>query len=150
MEDMRLVVKAINLAKSRRINQAEFARQIGVDPSRLSEWKKDQGKPSIDIALRMARTLGVSLDYLADDAQDEPPATSEISEWERAVLDLIHALGLDRQEALRRLVTPPATPTQHIDPHQVIDPRLLPQPGPMIPPGAPSYKPETPRKKQPG
>lgn len=133
-----------------RYSQTKVAEAISVSQSLVSLWTKGKGVPDLHEAAKLAEFFGVELSYLANDAQDDPPATSEISEWERAVLDLIHALGIDRQEALRRLITPPATPTQYVDPRQVIDPRPLPQPGPMIPPGAPSSTPETPRKKQPG
>lgn len=129
-----------------RYSQTRVAEAINVSQSLVSLWTKGKGVPDLHEAAKLAEFFGVELNYLANDAQDDPPATSGISEWERAVLDLIHALGIDRQEALRRLVTP----TQHIDPRQVIDPRPLPPAGPMIPPGAPSYTPETPRKKQPG
>lgn len=133
-----------------RYSQTKVAEAIDVSQSLVSLWTLGKGVPDLHEAAKLAEFLGVDLSYLANDAQDEPPATSEISEWERAVLDLIHALGLDRQEALRRLVTPTSTPTQHVDPRQVIDPKLLPPAGPSVPPGAPSNTPGMPRKKQPG
>lgn len=138
------------LMKRHRYSQQDVADRVDVSQSLVSLWTKGDRVPDLPTAAKLAKLFDVGLAYLADDAQDEPPAMSEISEWERAVLDLIHALGIDRQEALRRLVTAPATPTQYVDPARVLDPRPLPQPGPLIPPGAPSYKPETPRKKQPG
>lgn len=105
MENMKLVDKAIKLAQHRRIKQGELARMIGVDPARLSEWKKDVGKPSIDHAFRMARLLDVPLDYLADDSLDEPVPVG-LSEAERLVLGLVRSMGLD--EAHRRLASSPA------------------------------------------
>ena len=46
---------------------------------------------AVSAALRMARVLGVTLDYLADDDQDEPPA--KMDEWEEKLLEAARELG---------------------------------------------------------
>lgn len=103
MDAMKLVDKALRMAKEKRINQAELARLIGVPPSRVSEWKNDEGKPSVDHALRMAKVVGTTLDYLADDELDEPPAPSSLEPDEQFILQLFRDLRLSRDEAARRL-----------------------------------------------
>jgi transcriptional regulator with XRE-family HTH domain len=82
-----------------------MSRRTGISQSSLSEAIAGKRKLKLDQALKVARALGVSLDYLADDAQDEPPRP--LSRDEEAVLDLFHALGLSRAEALRRLASQP-------------------------------------------
>jgi transcriptional regulator with XRE-family HTH domain len=54
---------------------AEIARRAGVPPQRISDWKDANQKrqPTITQAVSLARALGVSVDYLLDDTQDEPP-----------------------------------------------------------------------------
>lgn len=51
----------------------------------------------------MARVLGVTLDYLADDDQDEPPA--KMDEWEAKLLEAARELG--PKLAWRRLLGAP-------------------------------------------
>lgn len=100
------------LLKSRGIKQAAFERAAILSENRISKWKNGQGEPSASESLRMARILGVSVEWLIDD-EKAYPAPQESVEWERSVLDLIQALGLDKQEALRRLagvVSPPDAP----------------------------------------
>jgi transcriptional regulator with XRE-family HTH domain len=125
MDRMRLVDKVLKLAKDKRITQAQLATMIGAHPSRLSEWKNDEGKPSIAQALRMARVLDVSLDYLADDSMDEPPVRQELPEDEKALLRLYRALkpALGEDEAMRRLAG------QSADGREA--PRSLPRVGPL-------------------
>jgi transcriptional regulator with XRE-family HTH domain len=119
----------------------------------MSNWFKGKHKPDLESAMKIARALGVPLDYLADDAQDEPPA-SEFSEWEVAVVDFIRLMGLDKGEAIRRLATAPPVPARRVaDPEPLSDEQLArkyPPAGPYIPPGAPEWPPAMPRKKRPG
>lgn len=82
-------------------NQSEMSRRTGIAQSALSEASSGKRRLYVDQAFLIARVLGVPLDFLADDAQDEPPAELSADEW--AVLDLYRAIGLNRQEALRRL-----------------------------------------------
>ncbi|WP_237722884.1 helix-turn-helix domain-containing protein [Singulisphaera acidiphila] len=139
---MEFSAKLKKLMKQQRYSQTDVAVQVEVSQSLVSLWTKGERVPDLRVSAKLARLFGVDLDYLADDAQDEPPA-SEFTEWERAVIDLIHALGLEKSEALRRLATPAAAGIS-------VDPKPFPPAGPSIPSGAPAYQPERPRKKQPG
>lgn len=94
-------------------------------PSRFSKWKHGTGKPTISHAFQIARSLGVSLDDLADETKELPTTdhqpmfrrdaileemkrrTLDIAKtigWERAarILDIARVIGPD--EAVRRLV----------------------------------------------
>jgi len=46
------------------LSQAELAKRIMVDTSLLSRWEKGIRSPSLDQQLTLARTLGITLDYL--------------------------------------------------------------------------------------
>jgi transcriptional regulator with XRE-family HTH domain len=101
-----------------RLSQEELAERVGVAQSTLGRWEAGTGEPKLRQALALARALGVSLDYLADDALDEPPpATEERSEADAIILRL--AKGVGYEQAAERLqitqkppfaVPPPDTP----------------------------------------
>jgi len=48
------------------LSQAELAKRIGVDTSLLSRWEKGGRTPSLNQQLTIARTLGITLDYLVN------------------------------------------------------------------------------------
>jgi transcriptional regulator with XRE-family HTH domain len=119
---MDAMAKIEKLLGAKRWKQNAFEKAAVLAENRISKWKDGQGEPTLRQAYRMARLLGVPLDYLADDALQEP-SSSGLTDDERAILDLFRALGLDRAEGLRRLATPaapggqmasgPAPPSSH-------------------------------------
>jgi transcriptional regulator with XRE-family HTH domain len=145
---MEMWTKVEQLVKAKGLNWARLAKIIGEHESRISKWRHGDGEVNRHQLLRIARTLDVSADYLADDAQEEPPAPAAIADWERTVIELIKALRLDAGEAMRRLAAGGASPIR--DDRPAIDPRTLPPPGPRVLPGAIADKPGTLRKKRQG
>lgn len=107
-----MVDKIVMLAEARGWDQGELESRAGLARGRISKWKADQGEPSAKQALRMARLLNVSMEYLADDDLDEPAPVPSIAlaADERAIIDLYHDLELDKREAVKRLATPLTTP----------------------------------------
>src|SRR5215210_8993235 len=104
MERMgRLVDKALAIADRRGIRAADIARSAGVSPARITEWKKGEGGPTLKVALRIARFLGTSLDYLADDECEEPPPWVAATIAESRAIELVRSLGLDVQDVIRGL-----------------------------------------------
>lgn len=73
--------------------------------SRISQWaNSDDWQPDLDQAFRLARFLGVPLDYLADDSIDEMPEP-DVSREEMSILEIVRDLGI--QEARKRLLKAP-------------------------------------------
>ena len=101
--------------KRRGLSQADLSRATGIRESRLTQLGHANGKLRLPEALRIARVLGVSLDYLADPELTEPP--ERFSADELSVLRMVRTVGMD--EALRRLMR---VPGQH-------DVALIEQPG---------------------
>ena len=107
---MRLKEKLAHLQELSGLKGTEIARRSGVPASRWSEWKdaEKNRQPSLYQASAVAKVFSaalgipVPLDYLADDAADEPPPPP-FTEDERRVVELMRALRLDRDTALRRL-----------------------------------------------
>lgn len=100
---MKLADKLNRLLRESTTGVTEVARRANVSKSSLYRWLNGASYPPVDEALRLARVLGVPLDYLADDELDEcpAPATAEITEDERAILEVFRAMGLSRTEAVQ-------------------------------------------------
>jgi transcriptional regulator with XRE-family HTH domain len=92
---MELKIKLKNLMNSRGLNGQKLARLSQVSDSEISRILQGKSRPGLDNALRLARALGVSLDYLADDQLDsEPPEPADsLSLEERKVLGIIQKVG---------------------------------------------------------
>lgn len=85
-------------------SQSAIAREIGIAQSTISAMTRGERRPYLDQAFKLARALGVTVDYLIDDAQEEPaPAEPSVSDDERYVVRTIRALNLSFEEAVRRL-----------------------------------------------
>ncbi len=76
-------------------SQRDLTQHVGgVSVSAVSAWENG-AIPAMDAALRTARALGVSLDFLADDTQDAPPSAEE-NPRHRQVLEIVERIGPDR------------------------------------------------------
>jgi transcriptional regulator with XRE-family HTH domain len=98
-------------------NQQRLARASGVSDSEVSRILAGKSQPGLENALKLARAVGVSLDYLADDSMDSDPKRAEpLDPWVSESLELVRELGvrdalqllmavrtIGREVALRRL-----------------------------------------------
>lgn len=57
--------------KKKKVSQDELAKTIGVHAPVIGRYERNEVKPSIEVATKMAEVLGVSLDYLAGLAEYE-------------------------------------------------------------------------------
>ncbi len=80
------------------LNGQKLAQRSKVSDSEISRILSGQSTPGLENAFRLARAVGVSVDYLADDALEaDPLVTSDpLSTDERRALDLIDQIGLTR------------------------------------------------------
>jgi transcriptional regulator with XRE-family HTH domain len=80
------------------LNGQKLARISQVSDSEISRILAGKSRPGLENAFRLARAVGISLDFLADDTltvdplQDADPLTPE----QREVLDLAHGIGRSR------------------------------------------------------
>lgn len=56
--------KIIELRKMRGLSQTELGKKVGVHKNVLGKYERDEVKPSIEVAVQLAKILNVSLDYL--------------------------------------------------------------------------------------
>src|SRR6476469_9977313 len=77
------------------LNGQKLARLSQVSDSEISRILQGKSRPGLDHALRLARAVGVSLDYLADDEIEVEPAAPDdrLSPEERKILNFVAKLG---------------------------------------------------------
>lgn len=57
------------------LGQAEYSERAGVKRSQLSNWESGQQRVSVDGALALRRTYGLSLDFIYEGISDALPMT---------------------------------------------------------------------------
>ena len=77
------------------LNGQKLARSSQVSDSEISRILQGKSRPGLDNAFRLAKAVGVTLDYLADDSLDvEPPGPEDhLSSDERRVPPLAQKIG---------------------------------------------------------
>lgn len=129
------------------LNGQKLAQRSSVSDSEISRILSGQSTPGLENAFRLARAVGVSLDFLADDVLETDPlrASDPITPEERSLLDLGHRVGLARgilllenisfigyEMAMQRLLS--ARPVIEIDPSEESRPApALPSHGNALP-----------------
>lgn len=127
-------------------NQSKLMRLTGIAQSSISQMTKGGRKPSMEQAFALARALGIPLDYLADDSQDEPPEKA-LSEDERIALDYYRSareLEGSPSNVLKVLarMADEGVSSKGRTPYQVVRERALSLEQLGFPPEDPSAKPE--------
>ena len=104
MDSMRFPEKLADYCERTRMSQRDLADAVGgVSRTKVNAWLAGKTLPDIEEALRLARLIGVSVDFLADDKLDAPPSPP-MTDDEVYILTLIRDLGMGRQEAVKRIV----------------------------------------------
>jgi len=77
------------------LNGQKLARLSKVSDSEISRILQGKSRPGLDNAFRLAKSVNVTLDYLADDSADvEPPQPGEsLSPEERKLLEVAQKIG---------------------------------------------------------
>ena len=52
-----------NFLTENQLTQTDFAKQVGVKPSQVSEWLKEKAKPSYDLLKQICLAFNISADY---------------------------------------------------------------------------------------
>ncbi len=132
------------------LNGQKLAQRSSVSDSEISRILSGQSTPGLENAFRLARAVGVSLDFLADDVLEADPlqARDPISPEERRLLDLGQRLGLTRgiilleninfigyESAMQRLLTAkPVIEIEVAEEARPVPPSLPPMPNTLAAP----------------
>jgi len=92
---MTLKDKLHMLMARNRVNGQKLARQSQVSDSEISRILQGKSRPGLDNAFKLAKALGVSLDFLADDNLDVDPAQAAETRLpdEQKLLIAAHKIG---------------------------------------------------------
>jgi transcriptional regulator with XRE-family HTH domain len=122
---MRFAEKLYKQMLLKGLNQQKLAQLSSVSDSEVSRILNGKSNPSLEYAFRLARALGLSLDYLADDELEDShrAGSDERSNTNDEILELSRELGarqsrriletandLGYQVAIRRLLGSEAKP----------------------------------------
>jgi transcriptional regulator with XRE-family HTH domain len=94
---MKLQDKLQMLMARNNLNGQRLARLSFVSDSEISRILQGKSRPGLDNAFRLAKAVGVSLDFLADDTLDvEPTSPSDkLSPEERKILSITQKIGCE-------------------------------------------------------
>lgn len=102
---MEAIEKIKKLMTERGLNQSDLAEMTGASRQKISLVLNGGANLKSYQMLRLARGLGVDLEYLVDVDMDDPKPSSHLSDDERAVIQVYRALRpqLDEAKAIRAL-----------------------------------------------
>jgi transcriptional regulator with XRE-family HTH domain len=63
--------RVIEVRKERGMSQEQLAKALGATPTTVGRYERDEVKPSIEVAVKIAEVLEVSLDYLTGSSQND-------------------------------------------------------------------------------
>ncbi len=121
------------------LNGQKLAQKSKVSDSEISRILSGQSTPGLENASRLARAVGVSVDYLADDALEADPlcASDPLSADERRVLDLVGQVGLTKAlillENIRYIGFETSMQRLLVTSKPIIEPEREEEPRPMTP-----------------
>ncbi len=101
--EMPLGERIKQLRKEHGWSQAELGERLGTDSQRVSRYENERITPSIDMLVRLAQTLDVSVDYLVIDTAPRRPLTGPDHELADRVADLANLDPDDRDAILHIL-----------------------------------------------
>src|SRR3954470_18107150 len=103
---MKLEEKLLNRMRRLGLNGQKLAKVSEVSDSEISRILAGKSRPGLENAFKLARALGISLDYLADDSLETDPhhKADPLTTEEREVLDLGHGIGPARAARILDIV----------------------------------------------
>ena len=87
--------RIIELRKDKKISQVELAKQLGIHKNVLGRYERNQAKPSVEVAAKIAALLDTSLDYLVGHAK---------ADLDKDIADKILAIQLLPSEERERIL----------------------------------------------
>ena len=107
-KNMTVSERILKVLKKRNMTQAEFAKQVGIATSTISEWKKRKTNPSVDKIMDICNVLQITPEQLLTgkgiEDDEEIAASSPESRFTPYDIQLIEDYHGLKEEQQRRLV----------------------------------------------
>src|ERR1700740_2412026 len=58
--------RIVSVRKKQKLSQSDLGLKVGLHPNVLGRYERDIAVPSVEIAARIAKALGISLDYRSE------------------------------------------------------------------------------------
>jgi transcriptional regulator with XRE-family HTH domain len=85
---MKFGEKITKLKKLKKMSQVELAEKTGISRDAISKYERGDVSPSLEYAKRIAEALGVSLDYLVSDSEQDEALDNEAVKRIKAIQNL--------------------------------------------------------------
>jgi transcriptional regulator with XRE-family HTH domain len=63
--------RIVEVRKEKNMSQEQLAKALNATPTTVGRYERDEVKPSIEVAVKIAETLDVSLDYLTGRSEND-------------------------------------------------------------------------------
>lgn len=87
-----------NILKDKGISQKQLSDNIGASQGNISDWKKGRAAPTLDVLIRIADYLDVSVDYLLGRSE---PAVPTLDPESKEILDMYGSLTPEQQNSIK-------------------------------------------------
>ena len=106
---MTISERILKVLKDRNMKQVEFAKQVGIATSTISEWKKKKTNPAADKIMNICNVLQITPEQLLTgkgiEVEEEIAAASPESRFTPYDIQLIEDFHGLKEEQQKRLVT---------------------------------------------
>ena len=106
---MTISERILKVLKERKMTQAEFAKQIGISPSTICEWKKRKMNPSADKIMDICNVLQITPEQLLTgkgiENEEEIAVVSPESQFTSCDIQLVRDYHGLKKEQQKRLMT---------------------------------------------
>ncbi len=106
---MTISERILKVLKERKMTQAEFAKQIGISPSTICEWKKRKMNPSADKIMDICNVLQITPEQLLTgkgiENEEEIAVVSPESQFTPCDIQLVRDYHGLKKEQQKRLMT---------------------------------------------
>ena len=89
---MEFSAKLRKLMKEHRYSQEMLARRLDVSQNLVGLWSRGKSIPDLKKAKLLAEVFGVTVDFLADETQEDPP-DANLGETERKIWEVVNMIG---------------------------------------------------------
>lgn len=99
------MLKIRELREEKNLTQGQLAEKLGVVAHNVGDWERGKCEPSINMLIKIARALEISVDYLVGNADDFGNVNvisdgAELSAPEKTLLECFDKLGPFEREAI--------------------------------------------------